>query len=409
MATQPQRSDATVILRDETDYRNWYSQLQSRCIAYDVWAQVDPYSTTTPLIKPLEPDLPEISEYTPTQGFPADRAPARLSELSNTGQRAYKEDLEVYKLQLERYKSRYAQYKTETTSLQQIVLFIQSSVAPHLQRTCCLPDTPIKQWIRRLKDTVGIDTKLELQQANDRYQAALKPPRTPAIWNIWLARYDQAATEAETLGVPNMTKIEIVANDFISSVNKIAPNWALTFQNQGLYDSTMTRKEMMKRFREAMALNHPASQKSAFVTDASLLRDEEITSTHEGDAFHAEAVNSSRKRGRSELPRGGPKGGKKPPPYSTPVKAGGRLNSVKADGRKCNACSMNHTLNECFYLHPELAPEWWKPSTRIEELVKLKLEYDLDFQGLLRGQSRPRSKTPAMKQSHTPTPEITEQ
>ncbi|PVH93319.1 hypothetical protein DM02DRAFT_485799, partial [Periconia macrospinosa] len=62
---------------------------------------------------------------------------------------------------------------------------------------------------------------------------------------IWLARYDQTATEAETLGVPNMAKMEIVANDFINAVYKIAPNWALTFQNQGLYDSTMTRKEII--------------------------------------------------------------------------------------------------------------------------------------------------------------------
>ncbi|KAL5398755.1 hypothetical protein PMIN03_012746 [Paraphaeosphaeria minitans] len=286
MATQnPFRTDGTTILRDENDYRTWLSQLQARCAAYDVWKKVNPESNERPLPKPIEPELPDFATYAPNANIGDGETPNRLSELSASGAKAYKEDLDVYKLQMERYKLRLNEYKAEKANLQQIVVFIQSTVTPHLQRTCCLPDASLKEWISKLKATVGIDTKMELQQANERYQAALKPPRTPVSWSNWLSRYDQAATEAETLGVPNMARIEIVANDFINAVDKIAPNWTMTFQNHGLYDSTMTRKEMIKRFREAMALKHPASQKSAFVTDASLFLDEEIASKHEGTPF----------------------------------------------------------------------------------------------------------------------------
>ena len=58
--------------------------------------------------------------------------PARLSDLSSSGQRAYKDDLEVYKLQIESYKLKHAAYKTESASLQHIVVLVQSTVAPHL-------------------------------------------------------------------------------------------------------------------------------------------------------------------------------------------------------------------------------------------------------------------------------------
>ncbi|KAF2652444.1 hypothetical protein K491DRAFT_760380 [Lophiostoma macrostomum CBS 122681] len=52
MATQPLRSDANVRLRDEADYRRWINQLQSLCMAHNIWPQVDPDSTTVPLKKP---------------------------------------------------------------------------------------------------------------------------------------------------------------------------------------------------------------------------------------------------------------------------------------------------------------------------------------------------------------------
>ncbi|KAL7780684.1 hypothetical protein CFE70_010726 [Pyrenophora teres f. teres 0-1] len=69
---------------------------------------------------------------------------------------------------------------------------------------------------------------------------------------------------------------------------------------------------------------------------------------------------------------------------------------------KCEACGQHHNLKGCYYVYPDNAPEWWKPNPTIRELIKHKIEYDPALQGLLRGQSRPRTRTPAIKLSDTP-------
>lgn len=426
MAAQPLRSDANVRLRDEADYRGWLNQLQSLCMAHNVWPQVDPDSTTVPLTKPTSPEMPNIAEYTPTQGWPADRVPARLSELSNTGQRAYKEDLDIYKLQIEDFKIKHSDYKAEASSLRQIVIFIQNTVSPHLQRTCCLPGQTLKEWITQLKAKVGITPTFERELARKRYHDALKPLRTVNNWDTWLVEYDHASSDAETLSVPELLQFDAVAVDFIAAVNKIAPMWAATFLANGKDQPGMDRKDMMRRFREYMLLNHPItrkSQKAAFVVDDSafLTESSQAAQGMQGDPQHAETGNSrGTKRGRPRYQRTAMEDGDNPPHSATipqrgrgnPAKAGAYGSSAKADANKserCPGCDMRHSIRDCYYVYPGKAPEWWEPNPRTAEFVALKKQHDSDFQGLLRAQSRPRTKTPSMKNSHTPTPEIPEQ
>ena len=130
---------------------------------------------------------------------------------------------------MESYKLKHAAYKTESASLQHIIVLIQSTVTPHLQRTCCQPNTPLKQWIKNLKLEAGIAPKFEQEQARNRYQSALKPPRSVNVWDLWLTEYSQAALEAEMLTVLEVSQIDIIAADFTLVVNKIAPIWAATF------------------------------------------------------------------------------------------------------------------------------------------------------------------------------------
>ncbi|KAG9384340.1 hypothetical protein A1F94_003887 [Pyrenophora tritici-repentis] len=134
---------------------------------------------------------------------------------------------------MEQYKTKYARYKTEITNLQHIMILVQSTVAVHLQRTCCPPDGSIRDWIKNLRAHVGITIETEREQARQRYYSALKPPRSANNWDTWLAEYNQAVTEAETLKVPDTTQFRSVAVDFMSAVNKIAPIWAATFQSMG--------------------------------------------------------------------------------------------------------------------------------------------------------------------------------
>ena len=435
MNASANQQTATVLLRDEHDYRAWYNQLEARCATYNIWDQVNPDGTKLPLTEPTPPELPDCAEYAPATGLPAGTVPARPSDLSSSGQRAYKDDLEIYKLKMEQHKVKFAKYKAEMANLQQIKILIQTTVAAHLQRTCCPPSGQIRDWVKNLKAQVGITIESEREQARQRYHNALKPPRSASNWDTWLAEYNQALTEAETLKVSETTQFRPVAVDFMSAVNKIAPMWAMHYQSSQLDQPGATQKDMMRRFREYMMLNHPITQRSrkgAFVVaepSVFLAANGKADQNGDGDAQPVEVGNSQvRKRGRPRYQRtASEEGDRQAPGSSIPHRGRGKSakayaysNSAQADavpgktviadarGPKCPACDMGHSLRDCFYVYSEKAPEWWEPNPRIAKLVELQREHDIEFQSLLRAQSRPRTRTPKPKNSHTPTPEIQE-
>ncbi|KAG9376713.1 hypothetical protein A1F94_012313 [Pyrenophora tritici-repentis] len=306
MTAQANQQNATVLLRDEHDYRAWYSQLQARCVTYNIWEQVNPDGTKLPLMEPFPPELPECADYAPSTGLPAGANPTRLSDLSSAGQRAYKDDLEIYKLKMEQYKTKYARYKTEITNLQHIMILV------HLPSRFTYSAPAVRQMDR---SETGSRTFEPI---------ALKPPRSANNWDTWLAEYNQAVTEAETLKVPDTTQFRSVAVDFMSAVNKIAPIWAATFQSNGMDQPGVTQKDMMRRFREYMMLNHPItrnrSQKAAFAVDdpsVFLAANSNADQRVDGDTHHVETGNSRQKTGRPRYQRTAIEEGDREPPSSS--------------------------------------------------------------------------------------------
>jgi hypothetical protein len=395
--------DPTVRLTNSADYRGWRTQLQARCVAYNIWEKVNPNSTMLFIPKPLLIRVPIATDYTPAANI---KVPTRPTELSATSQKVFREDLEYYKILLEQYKSDRHEYKKEQSSLQHIVAFIQSTVSPHLLRTCCLPEKSIQQWIIDLQKTIGMSDQIEQEQAHTRYWAALKPMRTPQQWNTWLAEYDEAAAEAEAFQVAEVSHINVITRDFIDAVNKVAPIWSTTFQDNGRFATGMDRKEMIQRFREHMMINRPlrSGKHKVFVADdASFLAEGgAFTQGKDGDAHPAKSASLQNNRGR---PRNQCTAGRR----TTTLKRPSGQAPATTQGAQCPACRQRHTLRDCFYVHPDNAPEWWKPNETISELIKFKREKDATFQGLICGQSRTQSRTPVVKQSHAPTPEISEE
>ncbi|KAE8873352.1 hypothetical protein P3342_004768 [Pyrenophora teres f. teres] len=146
---------------------------------------------------------------------------------------------------MEQYKTDRHRYEKEQSNILLIVRLIQSTVTPHLRQTCCLPGEPLRTWLTNLKYTVGLSDLQKMERARDRYLAALKPMRTPGQWDIWLAEYDQAATEAERNNVPETSLVTVITKDFIVSVHKIAPIWTTNFQDNGRAKRGMSRKDMI--------------------------------------------------------------------------------------------------------------------------------------------------------------------
>ena len=285
--------------------------------------------------------------------------------------------------------------------------FIQSTVSPYLLRTCCLPDNSLRQWITDLQLTVGVDEQIEQERARERYLASLKPMRSVLHWDTWLAEYDEAATEATKYRVAELSQLNVITKDFLAAVNKVAPIWSTNFQDNGRFAAGMSRKEMMKRFREHMMTNHPlrsGKHKAAFVSDgaSNLAEGGATTQSTDRDASRAESAPSNGNRGRPRNQRTAGKNDSK-------LKRPSDQEPASTGGAKCPACGQRHGIRDCYYVNPDKAPEWWKPNEIINELFKFKLTHDASFQGLIRGQSRARSRTQTVKQSHTPTPEFPEE
>ena len=397
--------DPTVILTDYTNYTRWLHQLQTRCEPLEVWEFIDPNGNKTPRAKPSLPAPPEIDEYQPSTtlaGSSRDAEPpipTKPSDLSTTGQKAYREDLEYYKTRLEAYKIYDREYREEKASLEKVVLHIQATVSSHLQHNCCQPGQTVRQWIKSLMESVGIDKEDERDRARARYLQALKPMRQPSNWDTWLIEYDHAATEAETNKVGEVQSIHDVMKDFLVAIMKAAPTWGTSFQESGRRDADMNRKEMMKRFREHMVILHPLKgkqQKGAFAAAGpSLAAGGESTPGTDRDASHAAEVAPS-KRGRPRQKR----------PFGQRATSEQSLkeDTTAVGDLKCPACEQRHSLQDCFYAFPSQAPDWFTPRPGFSAMVNYRMQNDPELQESLRRAKRPRTLTPRIKQSHTPTP-----
>ena len=399
MAYLTQR-DPTVVLTSQLDFTKWKAQLSARCDAYRIWHKVNPESTLAFLEEPEPPAAPNVADYTPRR---ATVRPQSTADLSESGITALKQDIEYFKMRNENYKNQERKYLDEQKAIREITIFIQSTVSPHLQETCCKTGQSPREWIKSLTDTVGIDERIEHERARDRYLESLKPMRNAANWDLWLTDYDQAATQAEANGVAEVKDINSVTKDFVVAVWNVAPTWATSFQDTGRFTSGITRREMIKRFRDHMVMIKPQKtgrHKSAYaVSDDSAFHadDSESTQGNKKENFYKPGAPNPQRRGRPRDQRGR---------KETKRSSSDQEPSGKVGSSKCPACEMRHSLKECYYVHPDKAPEWFKPKPMLENYVRMKQEQDPEFQGLLRGQSKPRLNTPVTKNSHTPTPEV---
>ena len=376
--------DPTVILTDHTNYTAWFQQLQARCHSLRIWNLINPTEGDLPKVKPQLPIPPPIGSYQPSTAFLAANPgvePTIPSQLSTVGGKAYKDDNDYHKGQVEMYKLQIQEYREEQTSLNQVVIFLQTTTSAFLQKNCFHPGQSLSQWVINVTNTVGVDLQDEYQKVRNRFQDALKPMRTPGTWHTWLTEYDHAATEAEVSQVPEVLRLESVKQDFMKAVTHVAPAWVTAFQQNGNKDITVTRKSMMKLFREYMLLQHPikGKQRGAFAAvDRSFLAvGGESTQAADEDAHLAEERAPSRPCKRT---RGKDSVTKQLPINRRPAAAGG----------KCPACAQPHALQDCFYANPEKAPEWFKPRPTIADLINFKMEHNPDLQAAVRALKQPR-------------------
>ena len=398
-----------VSLTDHTVWTSWFQQLKTRCVSLKVWEQISPNSNVDPKIEPTYPVEPDIGLYERRTTLGLDESgnqiiPTTASGLSAGGLKAWKDDIEYYKLRLEAFKHADKKYQEEKASLDKVVVLILQTVSTHLMKNCCEPGQSIRTWLNTLKDTVGIDAEEERERARDRYLTALKPMRQAGNWDTWLSEYDHAATTAETEGVAEVQNIHDIMRDFLRSIMKVAPTWEVAFKENGRREKNMTRKTMMKRFREHMSDHYPVKgrqQRGAFAaSDASFLAaGGASTPGTDRDASHA--ADSASSTPTTQGSRGRPRN-KRNIGQVTKSKWSSTEDTAAAGGAKCPACEQRHGLENCYYVHKEKAPKWFVPRSGIAAMVEYRLEHDTDLQEKLKAEKRSCTKTSKNKTPQSP-------
>ncbi|KAG6290461.1 hypothetical protein E4U09_004412 [Claviceps aff. purpurea] len=241
-----QKSNSSVVLSDQIQWTVWFKSIKSRAKSLKVWTKVEP--------EPTEPEVPSILGR---EAYAGVNEPTEVQQLTANGPKTYEREMVRYRTLLDAYKVKQHKYEKEVIGIDAITQLVQSTVATHLQDSCCDPDDSLQQWIANLRRRVGIDDRVEKENARKRYKAALQPMRSPSQWDTWLTEYDQASSHAESVGLPDLSLFDMVSLDFGDAVAQVAKNWVPGFMDSGRFESNMDRREMLKRFRDHMTRYHP--------------------------------------------------------------------------------------------------------------------------------------------------------
>ncbi|KAG5997548.1 hypothetical protein E4U52_003827 [Claviceps spartinae] len=294
-----------------------------------------------------------------------------------------------YAVLVKDYELKYPPYAAQQQALQNLVELIQTTVSPHLQRTCCLAGQPLREWISNLKFTLRVDSQADRYQAYKRYQAALKPMRDPQDWEAWLTEYDEAAAEAALLGVGCVSWINGVIDDFLEAVKWISEGWTVSFMQSGMRDPLMTRQTMTNSFREWMSYTHPPpvrKHKAGATTTATAAADEDSSSaggsdgTQRGKRDASSDADSALCAKRTKRGTGSASKMNRRESSNTRAQVAGAANGR----RRCPACIRGHDLKDCFYIHKDRAPRWWRPDEIMAGFIENRRKHDAAFEELVR-------------------------
>jgi hypothetical protein len=417
----PADNATKVYLTNSTQYVEWLTALETQARASHVWHLFDPTSNSAQQEKPIPPKLPNLRQFV-NDGDPIPTGP---HVLTGTNKTAWNQQVEYYKLLSDQYRMEESAYRTESLGIQKVVTYMQETMSSHIFSTCCLPEKTYNNWVKLIASRVGIDNKEAKLRARLEYQRVLGGAKKSSRWDIWLSEYDRATMAAERQNCAELSDEATVIYDFVQSIKKFDEMYAIAFGQAVVNNPSISRQEAMRQFRLHMESHHPVKQKAHH---AFMATNEPIPHA-EGDAFHATAGAQSQSQGggsaqsnpqgggttrpiqRSKERQNGPRGRRSAPAGSqgrsmTPAK---RLNN-QGEQRlsRCPACDQQHKLSDCYYAFPDKAPTWWEPNEFKKGYVQYRLENDTQLQGLVRGSSRSRTRTPVMKASRTPTPRVEE-
>lgn len=205
--------------------------------------------------------------------------------------------------------------------------------------------------------------------------------------------------EATILGVPSVSRIQGVIHDFLEAVKWISEGWTGSFMGCGMRDPLMTRQTMTNRFREWMSYAHPPpvrKHRAGATTTAADAADDADDDEDSSSADGSDGTQGGKRDASSDADsapcakrtkRGTGSASKKNHGGSSNTRA--RVGGAANRRRICPACIRGHDLKDCFYIHKDRAPRWWRPDESMAVLIENRRKHDAAFEELVRASGLP--------------------
>jgi hypothetical protein len=392
MSSNVEKGTVHCILDSPDDWSGWKRQFVARAKDLELWDEyIDPDQPETSFTK--KPKYPNVADYEPR---PATRAgsvtsgtntvetgdgPTSASQLSTSGQAAYKLDLENFQL-------RDKLYNKEKTNIKDLRNWVSTTVSLHYSEICCDPSDNIRKWYDNLQKQVGTTTFQTQQSARDQYTESLKPIARVNNWKTWLNNWEKAIAKVDKTAALSTETTATWIYDFFKAVKPVANHWVTMYrftQKKQIELNTLTYRDVANDFREMMSSEQPLRgnthvKKGAF--GPSFAEQDTPDQGTGGDAYYesAEVLPQRHKRAAKRSKQ-----------------------AVEADhdqhdrpGGTCTACSQKHHISKCFYVFPDKAPKWFKERPEIRTEIDQRINTDADFKDQLQ---RLKGKRPRLSQT----------
>jgi hypothetical protein len=279
------------------------------------------------------------------------------------------------------YNAAESKYDKEIEAIEKLKTHIRKTVSPDYQITCCNPKESITQWYEKLTQSVAISDENERKQLKDSYKEAVKPLKNSKDIEKWITNWEQVISLAFEKKLPMVASPADWFDDFLDAVRPFATTWVDSYEiakKAKVLHNEHTYREVANDFRDVARRrlmytrpNKVAAGSFQAALDSGDCNDRLPSGTPAGNDQGISETIVPRTRGKRS-------GGKTD--ESQKEKKQMLSGDVPSEGHKaCQACGQFHHYHFCYYLFPEIRPEWFVEREFIRKIVDKFLKENPDF------------------------------
>ena len=365
-----------IIYAKQSDWETWKGQFIRRAKGSQLWTYIDPESTTSWPTEPTEPILaniqrrpaprtqrstvtarasPRRTTRSTTAAIDADTHVEEVDNNEDEGTEGY-----FYHDTLSLYKERKADYRRHINKKEELADWMYSTVAPEILEQLCDPDESIREWYAALYDAnkpyESMRSVALLEEYNHHLQNLKKSART---LSTWIQGWKTLMARGIKLKVGQCTDATVWSTDFIKATKSLAITapWAQNLalnQHEDVLSGKITYLELAAQLERFVAGETSAGSSRQIKVGA-------FPTFHGQDPDEKEpgAKTFNQERHVSFAPTGPRgRGGNRGSSNRARGNRGNKYSRIDSGSArvKCKACLQGHTLEDCFYVFPELAP-----------------------------------------------------